>query len=64
MDVSAGIDEEKVAYQFAGAFLMPEEIMCGEIEKHGTALAWAELLKLKLMLGVSVQGITYRCKDL
>lgn len=64
LDVSLGIDEEKAAYRFAGAFLMPEEVMWSEIGKHRTALGWAELFKLKLMLGVSVQAITYRCKDL
>ena len=64
LDVSQGIDEEKAAYRFAGAFLMPEEVMWSEIGKHRTALGWAELFKLKLMLGVSVQAITYRCKDL
>lgn len=64
MDVSTGIDEEKAAHRFAGAFLMPEEVMWSEIGKHRTALGWAELFKLKLMLGVSVQAITYRCKDL
>ena len=64
LDVSPGIDEEKVAHRFAGAFLMPEEVMWAEIGKHRTALGWAELFKLKLMLGVSVQAITYRCNDL
>ena len=64
LDVSRGIDEEKAAYRFAGAFLMPEEVMWSAIGKHRTALGWAELFKLKLMLGVSVQAITYRCKDL
>ena len=64
LDVSPGIDEEKAAYRFAGAFLMPEEVMWAEIGKHRTALGWAEMFKLKLMLGVSVQAITYRCKDL
>ena len=64
LDVSPGIDEEKAAHRFAGAFLMPEETMWTEIGKHRTALGWVELFNLKLMLGVSVQAITYRCKDL
>ena len=64
LDVSPGIDEEKAAYRFAGAFLMPEEVMWAEIGRRRTALGWAELFKLKLMLGVSVQAISYRCKDL
>ncbi len=64
LDVSPGIDEEKAAFRFAGAFLMPEEVMWSEIGKHRKALGWAELFKLKLMLGVSVQAISYRCRDL
>ena len=64
LDVSQNIDEEKAANRFAGAFLMPEEVMWNEIGRHRTALSLAELFKLKLMLGVSVQAITYRCKDL
>ena len=64
LDTSPDIDEEKAAHRFAGAFLMPEEVMWAEIGKNRTALSWAELFKLKLMLGVSVQAITYRCKDL
>lgn len=64
LDVSPGIDEEKAAHRFAGAFLMPAETMWAEIGKHRAALGWVELFNLKLMLGVSVQAITYRCKDL
>ena len=64
LDVSPGIDDEKAANRFAGAFLMPEEAMWAEIGKHRTALGWVELFNLKLMLGVSVQAISYRCKDM
>ena len=64
LDVSPAIDEEKAVYRFAGALLMPEEVMWAEIGRRRTALGWAELFKLKLMLGVSVQAISYRCKDL
>ena len=64
LDVSEGVDEEKAAYRFAGAFLMPEEVLWKEIGRHRSAIGLAELLRLKRMFGVSVQAITYRCKDL
>ena len=64
LDVSEGIDEEKSAHRFAGAFLMPEEVLWKEIGRHRSAIGLAELLRLKRMFGVSVQAITYRCKDL
>lgn len=64
LDVPPGIDEEKTANRFAGAFLMPEEVVWAEIGKNRSAIGWAELFNLKMVFGVSVQAITYRCKDL
>ncbi len=64
LDVPPGVDEEKAAHRFAGAFLMPEEAIWAEIGKRRSAIGWAELFKLKLVFGASVQAITYRCKDL
>ena len=64
LDVPSSMDEEKAANRFAGAFLMPEEVVWAEIGKHRSAIGWAELFNLKLLFGVSVQAITYRCKDL
>ncbi|MCY4623399.1 MAG: XRE family transcriptional regulator [Chloroflexi bacterium] len=64
LDVTPGIDKEKAAYRFAGAFLMPEEVLWAKIGKHRSAIDWKELLALKLVFGISVQAITYRCKDL
>ena len=64
LDISPGMDEEKVAYRFAGAFLMPEEVLWSKVGKHRSDVDWRELLVLKLTYGMSVQAITYRCKDL
>ena len=64
LDVSDDVDEERAAYRFAGAFLMPEEVLWKEVGRHRTAISLAELLRLKQVFGVSVQAITYRCKDL
>jgi len=59
-----GVDAEKAAHRFAGAFLMPVEALWAEIGKHRHSIGWSELFDLKRLFGVSVQAITYRCKDL
>ena len=57
-------DGEKTAHRFAGAFLMPAEALWSEIGKRRTSVGWRELFELKQLFGVSVQALTYRCKDL
>ncbi len=64
LEVSPHVDREKAAYRFAGAFLMPEEVLWTKIGRHRSDIDWKELLALKLVFGMSVQAITYRCKDL
>ncbi|MAM94927.1 XRE family transcriptional regulator [Parvibaculum sp.] len=64
MDVADGVDEEKAAHRFAGAFLMPADALWSEIGKHRTSISGKELIYLKRLFGVSIQAITYRCKDL
>ena len=64
MDVANGLDGEKAAHRFAGAFLMPAEALRAEISKRGTAVGWEELSELKQLFGVSAPVIAYRCKDL
>ena len=58
------VHAEKAAHRFAGAFLMPAEALWSEVGKRRTAVGWDELFKLKQLSGVSVQALTYRCKDL
>lgn len=64
LEVAAKVDEEKAAYRFAGAFLMPAEVLWAAIGKHRTSIGWGELFELKELFGVSVQALTYRCKEL
>ena len=64
LDPAPKIDEEKAAHRFAGAFLMPAETLRSEIGKHRKSIGWGELFELKRIFGVSVQALTYRCKDL
>ena len=64
MDVANTVDEEKAAHRFAGAFLMPANALWAATGKHRTSIGWGELFALKQLFGVSVQAITYRCKEL
>ena len=43
---------------------MPAETLRSEIGKHRKSIGWGELFELKRIFGVSVQALTYRCKDL
>jgi Zn-dependent peptidase ImmA (M78 family)/transcriptional regulator with XRE-family HTH domain len=60
----AGLDHEKAAYRFGGAFLMPAEPLWAEVGRHRRAIAIGELLELKTLFRVSAQAIAYRCKQL
>ena len=64
LDVHPCVGEEEAAYRFAGAFLMPEEVLWTRVGKHRTDMDWKELLALKLLFGISIQAITYRCGEL
>lgn len=57
-------EAEKAAQRFAGAFLIPSEILWNEIGHHCTNISLGELFSLKQLLGVSVQALTYRCREL
>jgi Zn-dependent peptidase ImmA (M78 family)/DNA-binding XRE family transcriptional regulator len=61
---AAGLDEEKAAHRFAGAFLMPADVLRSEIGAHRSSISIGELVALKERFGVSIQALTYRCKDL
>ncbi len=62
--VDPKVDDETAAFRFAGAFLMPAEVLWAAIGKNRTSIGWSELFALKELFGVSVQALTYRCKDL
>ena len=64
LNVPPKVDDEKAAHRFAGAFLMPAELLRSEIGKHRQSIGWGELFDLKRVFGVSVQALTYRCRDL
>ncbi len=62
--VAAGVDAEKAAHRFAGAFLVPAEVLRREMGAHRRSIGWSELFELKQLFGVSVQALTVRCRDL
>ena len=64
LTVAPKLNAERVAQRFAGAFLMPAEMLWLEVGKHRSAIAVGELLALKRVFGVSMQALTRRCRDL
>lgn len=61
---SAECDAECAANRFASAFLIPAEILRHEIGAKRRDISVGELIGLKDRFGVSIQALTYRCKDL
>jgi Zn-dependent peptidase ImmA (M78 family) len=55
---------EEVCNRFAGAFLVPEEMLRAEMGKNRTSISIQELFSLKQLFGVSAQAIAYRSADL
>lgn len=55
---------EKICNKFAGAFLMPERFLWDALGRSRSNISIGELVSLKKFLGVSVQAIVYRCKDI
>jgi len=59
-----GIDEEKAAFRFGAAFLAPKELIFKEVGTKRTKLDVREMMILKKKIGMSVQALIYRLKDL
>lgn len=59
-----GLEIEPACHRFAGAFLIPQEVLIREVGQHRRSISAHELLALKVLFGVSAQAIAYRCKDL
>ena len=64
LDPVSGVDIEKAAYRFAGAFLVPAQKVYFELGERRQSLDLLELHSLKHKYGLSMQGWTYRAKDL
>lgn len=59
-----GLDEERLANRFAGAFLVPAEEMFRALGRRRKEIDFQELVMLKHEYGVSVQALLYRIGDL
>jgi Zn-dependent peptidase ImmA (M78 family) len=57
------IDVEKASHRFAGAFLVPAEVLWREVGRKRTTLSVPELEHLKRLFGVSMYMITMRCRE-
>lgn len=64
LKVPSGVDEEKAAFRFAGAFLAPADTIYREVGRKRAFIQFAELLLLKQKLGISIQALLYRLHDL
>lgn len=61
---STSINIERACDKFASAFIMPERVMRDALGNSRKTVSVGELVALKKFLGVSVQALTYRAKDL
>jgi Zn-dependent peptidase ImmA (M78 family)/DNA-binding XRE family transcriptional regulator len=64
MKVSPKINEEKAAYRFSGAFLVPAQMVYQELGKQRNKIDIGELHLLKKKYGMSMQQWIHRAKDL
>ncbi|HWB86911.1 MAG TPA: XRE family transcriptional regulator [Bryobacteraceae bacterium] len=64
MKPKSGVDPEKAAFRFAGAFLAPRASLEREIGPHRTSICMQELLILKRRFGMSMQALARRMLDL
>lgn len=59
-----GQDVEKLCHSFAGALLLPEEVMIKELGRSRSKITLWELKKLKGIFGISIQAIMARARSL
>lgn len=64
IDAAPGMDGEKAANRFAGAFLITADALRAEVGASRSSISVGELVALKQRFGVSIQAIAFRCKDL
>ena len=64
LKLGEGINAEKAAFRFGGAFLAPAEHLRREVGEKRSHIQLEELLYLKRRYGMSIQAILYRLMDL
>lgn len=55
--------KETLCHQFAGAMLLPEEMLKAELGEHRNKLSSMELANIKKQYGISMQAVIMRAKD-
>ncbi|MBY3389213.1 helix-turn-helix domain-containing protein [Rhizobium laguerreae] len=64
LGLTTSINAEKAAHRFAGAFLLPADMLRAEVGATRSTISLGELAALKRRYGVSLQALTYRCREL
>jgi Zn-dependent peptidase ImmA (M78 family)/transcriptional regulator with XRE-family HTH domain len=64
LEPADGVDAEKAAHRFAGAFLAPAQVARFELGERRQTLDFHELHLLKHKYGLSMQAWIYRARDL
>lgn len=64
LEAREGVDDEKAAHRFAGAFLVPSSVARRELGGDRSTLSLGELHILKHKYGLSMQAWIYRAQDL
>ena len=62
--VAEDVDEEKAAFRFAGAFLVPADAVRREVGAKRSSVSLRELTLLKRRYGMSIQAWVHRLRDL
>ncbi len=64
LNIPEGLDEEKVAFRFGGAFLASKETVLKAVGSRREHFQPRELFILKKIFGISIQALLFRLKDL
>lgn len=64
LDPAGEVDEEKAAFRFGAAFLVPAEALWREVGMKRHFVQGEELMMLKAKYGISVQALLYRLQAL
>jgi Zn-dependent peptidase ImmA (M78 family) len=64
LDIPDDVDEQKAAFRFGAAFLVPGENLLQKVGSKRSFLQVEELLLLKKQFGISLHALLFRLKDL
>lgn len=64
LNLSPSLDEEKAAYRFASAFLVPKSALFREVGTKRSSVDLTELAMLKRRYKISLQAVVYRLREL